>query len=88
MALLGLVVGMPAVVGLCMLGKIFLGGVWWPYVLLVAMVAWATVWAWAAFRVVRWPCPRCGRPWLANQEPRLGVERRCPHCDLGLYEEP
>jgi len=49
---------------------------------------WCIALGWAAFRVVRWPCPRCGAAWLSNQELRLGARRACANCGLGLYEQP
>jgi len=45
-------------------------------------LCWCAWWGWAAFRAVRCPCPRCGVPFLANQEP---WQRRCGNCGLGLY---
>jgi len=56
--------------------------------LLFIITVWATVWGWSAFRIVRWPCPRCAQPWLSGQEPQLRSSRRCANCGLGLYEAP
>lgn len=56
--------------------------------LFAAVVLWCVALGWAAFRVTRWPCPRCNASWLAGQEPRLGASRQCAGCGLGLYEEP
>ena len=56
--------------------------------LLAVILLWCIAWGWAAFRVARWPCPRCGTAWLSNQEARLGAARKCATCGLGLYEEP
>lgn len=53
-----------------------------------AVVLWCIAWGWAAFRVSRWPCPRCGKAWLANQEACIGAPRQCAACKLGLYQEP
>jgi len=36
----------------------------------------------AAARLLRWPCPRCGRPFLGNHDPWA---RRCGNCSLRLY---
>ena len=58
------------------------------FVLFAAVLSWCLAWGWAAFRVARWPCPRCDIPWLSSQEPRLGVPRRCGRCGLALYEAP
>src|SRR3546814_3327639 len=38
------------------------------------VVAWAGLWAWSAFRVARWPCPRCGEAWLSNQRVEIRSE--------------
>jgi ribosomal protein S27AE len=45
-------------------------------------LCWCGWWGWAAFRAVRSPCPRCGVPFLANQDP---WEHRCGKCGLALY---
>jgi hypothetical protein len=86
-ATFSLVVGIPCVVTLAILFKL-----WNPKQAHIAfpvlLVMWALFWGWSAFRVARWPCPRCGRPWLSYQEPHLGAERRCKQCGLGLYEAP
>lgn len=86
-ATLGLVAGMPCTVALAILFKL-----WSPAQAQIAfpvlMVIWAVFWGGSAFRVARWPCPRCGRAWLSYQEPNLGAERRCKQCGLGLYEAP
>ena len=58
------------------------------FFLISAVVLWCGAWGYAAFRVSRWPCPRCSKPWLSNQEPRLGAPRVCANCGLGLYESP
>lgn len=57
-------------------------------VFIAAILLWCIAWGWAAFRVARWPCPRCGAAWLSNQEVRIGAPRKCANCGLGLYEEP
>ena len=48
--------------------------------LLAIVLIWACLFGCAAFRVVRWPCPRCGH--------RFGGERACTTCGLLLYESP
>lgn len=57
-------------------------------VLTGVMITWCIFWGWAAFRVVRCPCPRCGETWLSNQDVRIGAFRRCAKCGLALYEAP
>lgn len=51
------------------------------------VLPWLALWAWLAFRVVRFPCPRCGIPFLANQEPKMKKNRVCSRCGLKLYQE-
>lgn len=58
------------------------------FIFLGTVVLWGAAWGYAALRVVRWPCPRCGQPWLSNQQARLGAPRVCANCGLGLYEAP
>lgn len=77
-ACLGLVVGLPAMVVLA----IFLKVQWHissQAVFPVLTCIWASAWAWAAFRLVRFPCPQCGH---AFQSARV-----CEHCGLWLYEQ-
>ena len=57
-------------------------------VFVVLMLIWVILWGWSAFRLVRWPCPRCGKAWLANQEPYLLAKRTCSSCGLHIYEQP
>ena len=86
-AVAGLVFGFPFVVVLAIVCKL-----WWPNGALAVLVGgalvWSIVWGWCAFRLVRWPCPRCGVSWLANQDPRIGAKRCCTSCHLALYESP
>jgi len=76
--------GLPAVVGVAILAKLYVGV---DSELLFATLAsiWCCIWGWAAFRVARWPCPRCGAAYLANQDP---WQRRCAKCGLQLYADP
>jgi len=86
-ATVGLVLGAPVAVVFGILIKL-----WIPQyaeaVFVGLMVVWAVLWGWSAFRVVRWPCPRCGKAWLAHQEPAIGAQRVCSNCGLSLYESP
>ncbi len=59
------------------------GGGW---VLVGALLLWLFICGRSAFRVVRWPCPRCGVPWLSSQPPEFTRHRKCGKCGLGLYE--
>jgi predicted RNA-binding Zn-ribbon protein involved in translation (DUF1610 family) len=82
-----LVVGFPLVVALAIGVKVLLSDAS-EFFFVGAVVVWCAAWGCAAFRVARWPCPRCGQPWLSNQEPQLGARRACKNCGLGLYEAP
>ena len=83
----GLVLGAPLVVVVGNAIKL-----WMPHyaenVFVGLMAICAVLWGWSAFRVVRWPCPRCGKAWLAHQEPTIGAQRVCSNCGLALYEAP
>jgi hypothetical protein len=84
-ATFGLVAGFPCVIGIAIAAKLaelaFID-----IIFPVLMAAWALVWGVLAFRLVRWPCPRCGRPWLSHQAAELGVPRQCAYCHLKLYQ--
>ena len=83
----GLVLGLPAAIAIAAILK--LAGVQFAEAALWCLVvAWTSIWGWSAFRVIRWPCPRCGNPWLAGQNPQLGVKRSCAVCGLELYQAP
>jgi hypothetical protein len=87
-AVLGLLLGFPTTFAVAFLVAQFLPEALVPLLLIGAVVLWAVFWGALAFRVVRWPCPRCGVAWLSNQEARLGVKRCCAKCGLALYEQP
>jgi len=76
-AMFGLL-GLPATVGLALIGRL----PFWGFVGLT--LVWTFWWGWAAFRAVRCPCPRCGKPYLASQDP---LKRRCGGCGLQLYAD-
>lgn len=84
-AMLLLVVGFPLGVMLALVAKAWLG-LANDWVFIGAVLVWCAAWGYAAIRVARWPCPRCGKPWLSHQEVRIGVRRACGNCGLGLYE--
>lgn len=48
--------------------------------LVTIVLIWACLFGYAAFRVVRFPCPRCGH--------HFGGARACTTCALLLYESP
>jgi hypothetical protein len=50
-----------------------------------AMILWGLIFIRLAFRVVRFPCPRCDTPFLFRQDPG---GRQCSKCGLALYEDP
>ena len=83
-ACLGLLLGLPAAcsVGYLMFSVVDLDpGI----ALTIAGVAWGCTWLWLCFRVTRFPCPRCSKPFLAGQEPALAATRYCSNCGLQLY---
>ena len=82
-----LLAGLPAAFLIAVALKL-LTGIQDEVILAGSIALWAFAWGWAAIRVARWPCPRCGAPWLSNQAVELGAPRRCAKCALGLYEEP
>lgn len=79
--------GLPAVVVVAALCVLVYPALAEPLFLVLAPV-WALWWGQTAFRLVRWPCPRCGQAWLAQQESGLCTHRRCARCGLALYESP
>ncbi len=48
---------------------------------------WAVLWGFLAYRLVRFPCPRCNAPFLLNQNPEFNLKRACTKCGLKLYED-
>ena len=82
-----LIGGLPLAVAIAIVAKVYFNFVG-EFVLILAILIWCCAWGWAAIRVARWPCPRCGNPWLSNQEIRIGAGRQCAKCGLSLYEEP
>ena len=86
-AVLALVGGLPLAFAAAIAVKLVFGG-GGEALLVSAVLLWCALWGWAAIRVARWPCPRCGAPWLSNQEARIGAPRACAKCGLGLYAEP
>jgi hypothetical protein len=79
--------GFPVVVLVAIVLKVW-AGVESPLVFVVLSVLWVSLWGVAAFHSVRVPCPRCGAPFLARQEPQFQFKRCCSQCGLGLYEQP
>src|SRR5436190_477312 len=85
-ATLGLVLGLPGAV-LVAIGLRKITDQESGFLVVATVLPWLGLWAWLAFRVVRFPCPRCGVPFLANQEPELKRNRACSKCGLKLYQE-
>ena len=83
---LNLIVGLPVIVGLCLIAR-------WLFKLDLSIIfpllaaAWAICWGITAFKLVRFPCPRCGQAFLSNQQPKLQSTRYCSNCGLKLYED-
>lgn len=86
LAFVSLVVGFPSVIAIAIGLKVL--GFTSPLVLILLSVSWCFCWGYFAFRVVRCPCPRCGKPFLLSQEPQFQIKRSCGNCGLGLYEKP
>jgi len=76
-ATFGLVLGLPAATAIAILLKVQFGFAS-EMTLALVMSVWAAIWGWLAFRVARFPCPRCGSA--------LDSNRVCEHCGLSLYE--
>lgn len=85
-ATLGLVLGLPGAVFVA-IGLREITGQDSDLLVVGTVLPWLALWAWLAFRVVRFPCPRCGVPSLANQEPEMKRNRVCSKCGLKLYQE-
>jgi len=79
--------GLPATVVIAIALKVW-AGLTSPVAFVALAVCWVSLWGFAALRSVRVPCPRCGAPFLAGQEPQFQLRRHCSHCGLGLYEQP
>ncbi len=86
-ASLGLVFGLPLVAVLVATIKVWLPN-YAEYSFQTLSIIWCALWGWSAFCVVRWPCPRCGVPWLSHQVAEFGAKQCCSQCGLCLYEEP
>lgn len=83
-ASLGLLLGLPAA---CLLGYLVFAatGLDLGVAMTSACAVWGFLWLWLCFRVTRFPCPRCSRPFLAGQEPVMAGTRHCSNCGLQLY---
>ena len=51
-----------------------------PFIIIIASLLWAVIWLWLAFRITRFPCPRCGTAFNSGHA--------CRRCGLNLYEQP
>ena len=51
-------------------------------VLVVATFGWFVAFAIVAFRLVRFPCPRCGEPYFYTTTRRVPFTNWCLHCGL------
>jgi hypothetical protein len=61
-----------------------LGGLraWIVPLVLAFGLAWAALAVSAWWRVTRWPCPRCGKPYLFDRSVLSARARACAHCRL------
>ena len=57
-------------------------------VAVLAFLLWIFFIGWFAFKITRFPCPRCTLPFIANQNVSFVKKRCCNNCGLGLYEKP
>lgn len=84
-ATLGIVLGMPALIPLAIGIKALTRQE--PYLVFPEVaVPWLAIWAVLAFRVARFPCPRCQSNFFANQVWDIRGTRHCNKCGLKLYE--
>lgn len=78
----GLLTMVPIAVGLDRILRLDSG-----FTLLAVAVAWALVWAYPCFRVTRFRCPRCERPYFSHRGESLFSVRECASCGLKLYAD-
>jgi hypothetical protein len=53
--------------------------IFYPLTLILAWLWFSTI-----RRILRWPCPRCGRPFHDGDFASYFPKKRCGHCDLGV----
>ena len=86
-AILGLLLGLPAIIVFAILFKVYLPNSS-EYSLIILTIIWAVLWIISIFRISRWPCPKCGVSWLSSQAVKINSKRCCANCGLCLYESP
>jgi hypothetical protein len=57
-------------------------------VMMGALIAFAAVFAWVSWRVVLWPCPRCGKPYHLKWYFLKTFSMACVHCGLKKWADP
>src|SRR6266851_4689170 len=60
--------------------------------LVLGSLAWIAA-IWADIRLSRWPCPRCGKPFIGFELARFltrnrDIRRYCKNCGLEKWEDP
>jgi hypothetical protein len=61
----------------------FVGARGWMVPLVLGLgLAWAAIAVAAWWRVTRWPCPRCGKPFLFDRSVLSARARQCAHCKM------
>lgn len=84
LTMLNLIFGLPLIVLICLNMR------WYfkidsSLVFPLMAILWAVSWGLMAFKLIRFPCPRCNAPFLANQTAKLKKDRSCVNCGLKLY---
>src|SRR6476469_6301279 len=54
----------------------------------VVAIGWMVFFLVAGNVVLRFPCPRCGKPFFAKWWYHNSLARRCVHCGLPKYADP
>jgi hypothetical protein len=88
-AMLWLVPGLPLAMGIAaVVASLFAAEL--GLILFFVGLLWACVFAWLAFQVTRFACPRCKAAYFSHRDVPLIVGafyRRCASCGLELYRE-
>jgi hypothetical protein len=72
-------------------GTVAAFGAWFrkapPWLLFAAALPWLLAAIAASQAPVKWPCPRCGRPFFAGSWYHNGLASACVHCGLPKWAE-
>ena len=72
------------VLALGFLGTILFGS---PIPAFAAFYIWLAAWAYVAFQVIDFPCPRCGRPFFHKTFYGRWFPKSCAHCGLPKWTD-